>query len=186
MKMLLSFKFIVVCLVSILFIGCDTSSISTNEEILSGQNSKVYQKAKLSLDIFSENVFDNPISVTEAKKKNRIGDKLVIEGFIGGQKRPFASNRASFILADLSLEACDVIPGDSCPTPWDVCCEDRKVVLGATMNIQFLDKNGSLIHGTVEGVQGLKPGLKIRIHGKVSDKSLPESMVLNAEFIQAI
>ena len=87
---------------SILFIGCDTSSISANEEILNGQNSKVYPKAKLSIEIFSETVIDNPISVTEAKKKNRIGEKLVIDGFIGGQKRPFASNRASFILADLS------------------------------------------------------------------------------------
>lgn len=184
--MLLKIKIIVVCLVSIFFIGCDTSSISTNEKKLGGQNSKDYPKAKLSFKIFSETDLGTPISVTEAKKKNRIGEKLVIDGFIGGQKRPFASNRASFILADLSLETCDVIPGDSCPTPWDVCCEDRKVVLGATMNIQFLDKNGSLIHGTAEGVQDLKPGLKIRIHGKVSDKSLPESMVLNAEFIQAI
>ena len=186
MKILLNLKFIVVCLISMFFIGCDTSFISANEEELSGNNSKVYPKAKLSFKIFSEIDLGNPISITEAKKKNRIGKELVIDGFIGGQKRPFASNRASFILADLSLETCDKIYGDTCPTPWDVCCEDRKVILNATMNIQILDKNGSLIHGTVEGVQGLKPGLKIRIQGKVSDKSLPESMVLNAELIQAI
>ena len=76
MKMLLNSKFIVVCLVSILFIGCDTSSISANEEILNGQNSKVYPKAKLSIEIFSETVIDNPISVTEAKKKTELVKSL--------------------------------------------------------------------------------------------------------------
>ena len=76
MKMLLNSKFIVVCLVSILFIGCDTSSISANEEILNGQNSKVYPKAKLSIEIFNETVIDNPISVTEAKKKIELAINL--------------------------------------------------------------------------------------------------------------
>ena len=182
----MNWNIIIVHLISVFFYGCDTSSINVNHNELNDRKSRIYPKAILSPKIFNEVDLDKPISVIEAKEQNRIGAKLVIEGFIGGHKSPFSSNRASFILADHSLETCDKIYGDNCPTPWDVCCEDRKVLLNATMSIQFIDINGSLIHGTVEGIQGLKPGLKIRVQGKVSDKSLPASMVLNAETIQLI
>ena len=74
--MLLNLKFIIVCLISIFFIGCDTSSISTNIEKLSGRNSKVYPKAKLSSKIFNEIDLDKPNFSNRSEEKNRIGKSL--------------------------------------------------------------------------------------------------------------
>ena len=54
--MLTNLKFIIVCIVSIFLIGCDTSSISTNIEKLSGPNSEGYPKAKLSSKIFNDSL----------------------------------------------------------------------------------------------------------------------------------
>ena len=69
----------------------------------------------------------------------------LLKGSLEAEKNRFTKNSAVFILGDHSLETCDEIPGDNCPTPWDVCCEDRKKVAESTMSVRLLDANGSLL-----------------------------------------
>ena len=58
------------------------------------------------------------------------GDKVVVVGRIGGDVNPWVKGRAAFSLVDNSIRACSDIPGDSCPTPWDYCCETDKLKTG--------------------------------------------------------
>jgi hypothetical protein len=58
------------------------------------------------------------------------GDEVTVQGRIMGVESPFVDGRAICILGDPKiLTPCNEIPGDSCETPWDVCCdsaEDKK------------------------------------------------------------
>ena len=126
------------------------------------------------------------ISVCEFRETNNTTKDYIVEGFIGGRKNPFAENRAIFILGDNTLETCDEKSDDSCPTPWDVCCEDRNKILSSTISVQILDANGSIINGTLQGVSGIDSGKKIKISGKLNTKSTAEAIIMNAEAIQIL
>ena len=109
----------------------------------------------------------------------------IVEGFIGGRKNPFAENRAIFILGDNILETCDEKSDDSCPTPWDVCCEDRKKILSSTISVQVLDVDGSIINGTLKCFWN-RFWENIKVRGKLNTKSTAEAIILNAEAIQIL
>ena len=126
------------------------------------------------------------ISVCQFRETNDTTKDYIVEGFIGGRKNPFAENRAIFIIGDNTLETCDEKPDDHCPTPWDVCCEDRKKILSSTISVQILDANGSIINGTLKGVSGIDSGKKIKVRGKLNTKSTAEAIILNAEAIQIL
>ena len=126
------------------------------------------------------------ISVCEFRDTNDTTKDYIVEGFIGGRKNPFAENRAIFILGDNTLETCDEKSNDSCPTPWDVCCEDRKKILSSTISVQVLEVDGSIIKGSLKGVSGIDSGKKIKIRGKLNTKSTAEAIILNAEAIQIL
>ncbi len=111
---------------------------------------------------------------------------MVVEGFIGGRKKPFTENSAVFILGDHSLETCDEKDDDNCPTPWDVCCEDRNKIANSTMSVQLLNANGSLLAGTLEGVAGLEAGAKVKVKGSLDEKSSTRAFIINAKNIQLI
>ena len=91
-----------------------------------------------------------------------------------------------FRSGDESLETCDELPDDHCPTPWDACCEDKDKILAGTLSVQILDENASLkrMIGSLEGIQGLQAGSKIKILCEVDKESIPDSMLVNARQIQ--
>jgi hypothetical protein len=99
-------------------------------------------------------------------------------------KKPFSRSRAIFVLSDDSLETCDEIPGDPCPTPWDACCEDPKKITSSTISIQVLDKNGTLLPGTLDGVASIEAGKRIKVKGIIDAKSTSHAMILNAQVLQ--
>src|SRR6266513_2654196 len=81
-----------------------------------------------SADPLPANLFATPhpagaVDIPTPKKSANDGQPIVIKGRIGGQKEPFATNRAILTLADLSLPTCDKTPMKTCDTPWDSCCE---------------------------------------------------------------
>jgi len=102
------------------------------------------------------------------------------------EKKPFTQSKAMFILGDDSLKTCDEIPGDSCPTPWDVCCEDPRKISSSTLSVQILDENGSLLSGTLQGVAGIEPGKRVKVQGTVSANSYTKAMVLEATALQLL
>jgi hypothetical protein len=62
-------------------------------------------------------------TVLATREKAKDKDNVVVVGRIGGRKNPWVKGAAAFSLVDTSLKACSERPGDTCPTPWDYCCE---------------------------------------------------------------
>ena len=144
------------------------------------------EKASLPRGFIVESGLEEALSVIEVRTNNSTDKEVVVEGFIGGRKRPFTKNSAIFILGDHSLETCDEKINDSCPTPWDVCCEDRKKVANSTLSVQLLDANGSLLAGTLEGVAGLEAGAKVKVKGSLDEISSTRAFIINAKNIQLV
>jgi len=143
-------------------------------------------KANLPADFISQESLGEAISVLEARKRNDVGQLLVIQGFIGGMVEPFTQSRALFVLGDESIKTCDKIPGDHCPTPWDACCEDRKKLIDGSITVRLLDDHGQILHGTLKNVMGIEAGKIIKLECIVDSKSIPSSMVVNAKRVELL
>jgi hypothetical protein len=63
------------------------------------------------------------MGVIDAREKAKDKGDVVVIGRIGGRKNPWIKGTAAFSIVDSSLKACSERPGDTCPTPWDFCCE---------------------------------------------------------------
>jgi hypothetical protein len=143
-------------------------------------------KANLPADFISQESLGEAISVLEARKRNDVGQLLVIQGFIGGMVEPFTQSRALFVLGDESIKTCDKIPGDQCPTPWDACCEDRKKLIDGSITVRLLDDHGQILPGTLKNVMGIEAGKIIKLECIVDSKSIPHSMVVNAKRLELL
>jgi hypothetical protein len=103
-----------------------------------------------------------------AVKKDAVKDKeVVVKGVIAGSKEPIAANRAIFTLADPSLETCDKMPGDTCPTPWDACCSQQDEITAKSITIQVVGTDGKPLKAPLKGVGGLAPLKQVIVKGKV-------------------
>lgn len=78
--------------------------------------------------------------VAAARESVKDGDEVTLVGRIGGRMDPWVDGMAAFTIVDTKLKACSVIPGDSCPTPWDYCCESNTGESSAL--VQVVDESG--------------------------------------------
>mgnify|MGYP006138360095 CR=1 FL=1 len=58
-------------------------------------------------------------------------------------------------LLDAAVTTCDKMPGDSCKTPWDACCEPRESLQANTATIQIVDASGKPLKTGLRGVNGI-------------------------------
>jgi hypothetical protein len=61
--------------------------------------------------------------VIAARKSLKDGEPVSLVGKIGGSTHPWIEGQAAFTVVDTSLKSCRDNINDSCPTPWDFCCE---------------------------------------------------------------
>jgi hypothetical protein len=108
--------------------------------------------------------------------------RVVLQGRIGGRVEPFVDGAAVFLLADKSMKACNELPGDGCPTPWDYCCEPRDSLAAKTATVQVVDADGKPLRVGLEGRNGLKPAAELTIAGEVAQRE-SGSLVINARKI---
>jgi hypothetical protein len=104
--------------------------------------------------------------VLEVRKDARDGDEVTIVGRIGGSRKPFVAGRASFTIVDPSLVPCSDREGDSCPTPWDYCCDPKDKLAQATASIKFVDDRGKTIEQDAPALLGVKELQTIVVRGK--------------------
>ena len=95
------------------------------------------------------------------QKTAKDGDAVVIRGKVGGGEEPMAKNRAMMTILDPSVQTCDTMPGDTCKTPWDACCESTEKIAANSATVQVVDANGKPLAATLENVAGLKPLSKV-------------------------
>jgi hypothetical protein len=90
---------------------------------------------------------------------------VTLVGRIGGSLSPFVSGRASFTVVDASLVPCSENPGDTCPTPWDYCCDTDKLP-AATAVVKLVDADGATVAKDAKRDLGMKELQTVVVKGK--------------------
>jgi hypothetical protein len=119
----------------------------------------------------------------DAKSAARKGEPIVFRARIGGRAAPFVKDRAICIVIDDRLKSCDEIPGDTCPKPWDYCCEPKESLKASVATLQVVGTGGKPLKVAIEGANGLKPLTKIVVKGTVAEAGPDGLLVVNAEGI---
>jgi hypothetical protein len=113
------------------------------------------------------------------------GDEITLSGRIMGNSKPFVEGRSAFILGDPELlTPCNEIPGDSCETPWDNCCDTKEAKKSGIATIQITGPDGRVLKDGLDGVGGLVKLATVTVTGKVAEGSSVDSLVVNATAIQ--
>lgn len=115
------------------------------------------------------------------------GDRVTVSGQVMGNKHPFVEGRAAFILGDPEvLTPCNLKPDDSCPTPWDTCCDSPEDKQRATATVQVVGDDGRVLKEGIEGVGGIGKLAKLTVTGMVAENSTPEMLLINASAIEVV
>lgn len=94
-------------------------------------------------------------SVIDIRENAQHEDDVVIIGRIGGSANPWVDGRAAFSIVDESLKACSDIEGDTCPQPWDYCCETDKLPTAKAL-VKLVDSDGQLVRADARQLLKLK------------------------------
>lgn len=94
------------------------------------------------------------------------GKEVTLVGKVGGSRDPWVEGRAQFTLVDLTRKSCDTIEGDTCPTPWDYCCDHLDIVKSQAF-VEIQDASGKPLVADARKAFGLKELDVVVVHGKV-------------------
>ncbi len=117
--------------------------------------------------------------VRDAKQGLKKGDKVVLKGRIGGSKDPFVKERAVFTLIGRGPKACNEIPGDNCPIPWDYCCAPRSEITAHSVTVQVVDAKGAPLRTDIKGRWEIKELSELIVVGTVAEVR-GDAIVVNA------
>lgn len=125
----------------------------------------------------------NPQNVHEVLASANDGDEVVAIGRVGGRVNPWVKGLAAFNFVDVSQVACNEIPEDPCPTPWDFCCapdlKENRIL------VQVPDESGDPIAKDAKSMLGLLELDTLVISGKVSkDDNGNVILLLSQAFIK--
>ena len=132
------------------FMGCGPnaqvrSSSSRDAPVLSEGGSKLLLDAQP----------EGAQSVIQVRENANDRDAVVVLGRIGGRKNPWIEGRAAFSIVDPTLKSCRETTGDSCPTPWDYCCETPQLRTSTAL-VKIVDDDGNLVRSDARQLLGLK------------------------------
>jgi hypothetical protein len=91
-------------------------------------------------------------------------DQVVVVGRIGGRVDPWVKDSAAFSIVDRSLTPCSELPGDTCATPWDYCCEAK--LPQSTLLVMLYDPDGKLVKTDARQLLGVEELDTVVIRGK--------------------
>ncbi len=102
--------------------------------------------------------------VAEVKEAAKVGDEVVVFGRV----RKFSEGYASFVLTGPEMRHCAEREADTCPTPWDYCCEDSEDVAAHSLNVEFREGDRPFKE-KLEGRHGLKLLADVVVKGKIAE-----------------
>ncbi len=127
---------------------------------------------------------EGAVSIVEARKNPTPGTEVVFSGKIMGKMEPFVEGRALLTLGDpTKIVSCDLMPGDSCETPWDVCCDEAATVAKSIATVQVLDEKGRPLKQGLKGLGGMKALSSLVVTGTVAEGSNANNFLVNASGI---
>ena len=123
-------------------------------------------------------------NVSEVFADPKPGREVVVSGEVMGSMNPLVEGRAMMVLGDpTKITPCNRIEGDSCPTPWDVCCDDPEVIKKSIATIQVLGEDGRPLKEGLESVNGLEKLSFVTVKGTIAEGSNPQNLLINAKAI---
>jgi hypothetical protein len=148
-------KFIIaVLLFTFLFVGCSDKSVSTTEnktQTLTPINTE--NNINNQLDKFLLTTNPTPASnVVETKEKAKDGEEVIVHGRV----KDFVKGYAVLVIADTSMKACVDNPEETCPTPWDYCCNPKEKIEKSVATVQLSEDGATPIKVELEGFRGLQ------------------------------
>ena len=115
---------------------------------------------------------EKALDLLSVKNSAKEGDEVVFLARVGGRAKPFADGFAMFVVADPSLQSCELMgEEDHCPIPYDYCCEDPQKITKGIATIQVVDAKGTPLRTSLEGVGGLEGSKFLVIDGVVTEKN---------------
>jgi hypothetical protein len=103
--------------------------------------------------------------VAEIRKSAKADENVVVVGRIGGDVKPWVEGMAAFLLTDTSMTPCSERAGDSCPTPWDYCCEvDR--LKDAKVMVKLVDQQGQIVKNDARQLLDIKELDTVVVRGR--------------------
>lgn len=108
---------------------------------------------------------NDPQNIIAARESAEDDADVVLAGRIGGSHNPWIEGQAIFTLVDESLDSCNQIPGDTCPAPWDYCCETDKLP-NATALVKVVDDSGQPIRTDARELLGVRELTEVVVQGK--------------------
>mgnify|MGYP006268556973 CR=1 FL=1 len=127
----------------------------------------------------------NAVDVKQAKASAEPGDPIVLRARIGGRAEPIADDGAVFTVMDLSVPHCGMIEGDSCPTPWDYCCEPPEMIRANAATVRLVDRDGQPLDVRPTAA-GLAPLDEVVLVGTVGPRPTPDVLVLQTTGVHRV
>lgn len=173
-------RFAVLLVLPLLMVACDEHETRSNSIVVyeagNGGNSLN--------DVFSDEPAEGAVDIHEARVSAKPGEEITLRGRVMGRVSPFVDGRAAFVLGDPTLlTPCNEKPDDSCPTPWDVCCDSAEAKRKGVATIQVVGDDGRVVAESIRDVNGLVELSTLTVRGRVADGSSEEALVVNAESI---
>lgn len=158
-----------------MLVGCDGNDAS--------QASSGGPADKLPAGLFLSAAPEGVRDVNAVKSAAKDGDRVIVRGIIGGRKDPIAANRAILTMIDTSLATCDKTPGDTCPTPWDVCCESQETITAGSVTVQIVGPDGRPLRVGLDSAPGVAPLREIIVVGEARRHGDGANLLINASGI---
>lgn len=157
---------------SLLFASCSEKEEATNQDV---------SKGGPLAEVVLQTAPDKPVDIATMRTSAQAGETVTFTGKIMGSDTVFMDGRAVMILGDpKKMTPCNEIPGDECPAPWDVCCDDPDVVTASIVTVQVVDESGKPVKASLKGVSGLTELSSVTVTGEVAASSNKENMLVNA------
>jgi hypothetical protein len=125
----------------------------------------------------------NAADVLAVRKDAKDQQDVVVVGRIGGRTNPWVRGSAVFSIVDRSLKPCNEIPGDTCETPWDYCCEAD--LPKATLLVIVADEKGKVLKKDARELLGVKELDTVVIQGKAKRDKAGNITIQAAKFFVA-
>ena len=124
-------------------------------------------------------------NVLDVRTSAADGQDIIVVGRIGGSRDPWVDGCAAFTIVDPSLKACSDRDDDTCPTPWDYCCETKEQLAKSSLLVKLVDPQGQLLKVDARDSLGLKELQTVVVRGKVQrDDAGTFSVLANEVFVR--
>ena len=151
-----------------------------------GKGPSTETESLLPADLVVTALEGEPQTITQVKASAKVGAEVLVKGYIGGSAEPFQAELAAFTIADTDIVTpCNERPADSCPIPWDFCCDPPDKRAAAMASVQVVDAKGLPVAQGLEGHGGLAKGGRIIVKGTVT-MAEAGNLVIDAAAIRVV